>query len=334
MMRSAEEIRAEADRLAWSNNFGTTVVRPPAARPAEDAVEKALRPKLLADFAGQPIARERLEIATGAARLRKRTLEHILLSGPPGLGKTTLALILANEMGGELITTIGPSINKLGELATLLMTMEPNTILFVDEVHRLSKATEEFLYPVLEDGVLDYKVGMKPMRVPLQPFTFIGATTRAGKLSEPMRDRLGLRVVLKTYDLPDMVRIVQRSANLLKMPLTEAACHLIAKRSRGTPRIANNFLRRLRDYADVKAPGQNVTMKLAANALLLEGVDANGLDDLDRRYLRTLVHTYNGGPVGLSTIAATMDVDTETLEDAVEPYLLQEEYISRGQGGR
>ena len=300
----------------------------------DDHVTLALRPVSFDDFTGQEITRERLEIAIQAARKRGETLDHILLSGPPGLGKTTLANIVAKAMGGPLITTSGPAMAKTADIGHLFSQLEPNSVVFVDEIHRLKPAAEEFLYPALEDGCLDLVIDKRPLRMPLAPFTLIGATTRKGNLSAPLRDRLGLDVVLELYPQKDMVAIIERSARMLNLRISEAAMKLVANRSRGTPRVANRFLRRLRDYAEVRAPGKWITEKVATAALRLEGVDEKGLDELDRRYLRTLVNVFMGGPAGLATIGAALDVDAATLEDTVEPYLMREGYIFRGVGGR
>jgi len=300
----------------------------------DDSVTLALRPVSFDDFVGQEMTCERLEIAIQAARKRGQSLDHLLLSGPPGLGKTTIANIVAKAMGGPLITTSGPAMSKIADIGHLFSQLEPNSVVFLDEIHRLKPAAEEFLYPALEDGCLDLIIDKRPLRMPLVPFTLIGATTRKGNLSAPLRDRLGLDVVLELYPQKDMLTIIERSARMLNLRISDAAVKLVAQRSRGTPRVANRFLRRLRDYAEIRAPGKWITEKVASAALRLEGVDQSGLDELDRRYLRVLVNTFMGGPAGLAAIGHALDVDTATLEDTVEPYLMREGYIFRGQGGR
>lgn len=309
-----------------------------AVSEADERVNWSLRPERFDDFVGQRELLERLRIAAEAARGRGEPMEHTLLHGPPGLGKTTLAHVLAAEMGTRAHVTSGPAITRGTDLVGALTRLEAGDLLFIDEIHRMPAAVEEFIYPAMEDHRVDVTVdsGMhgRTVSISLKPFTVIGATTRAGMVSAPLRSRFGVAHHLEFYDARDLLRIVTRSAALLEMVIDEpAALELIASRSRGTPRIVNRLLRRVRDYAQVRAGGA-VTVQTAEEALALEGVDALGLDELDRKYLRAIAMVYDGGPVGLDAIAATMSEDTGTLEDVVEPFLLQIGYLARTRRGR
>ena len=298
----------------------------------------ALRPVRMNEYVGQSELVERLSIALEAVRQRKESMEHVLLHGPPGLGKTTLAHVIATEMGTRLYTTSGPALSKAGDLIGTLTKMGEGDVLFIDEIHRLPAAVEEYIYPAMEDFKVDFTVdsGMhaKVITVGLKPFTLIGATTRAGLLTQPLRSRFGISHHLDYYNLDDLLEILARAIDRLGMnPLSREALAIIASRSRGTPRVALRLLRRVRDFAQVRAAG-SVTPEVAGEALLLEGVDERGLDELDRKYLRTIADTYSGGPVGLEAIAATMGDDASTLEDVVEPYLLQIGFLARTRQGR
>ncbi len=313
------------------------LIAPGPASPAEEAVERALRPKALADYVGQPRIREQLEIFVTAARRRQEALDHLLLFGPPGLGKTTLAHIVAAEMGVNLRQTSGPVLERPGDLAAILTNLEKNDVLFIDEIHRLSPIVEEILYPALEDYQIDIMIGEGPaarsIKLDLQPFTLVGATTRAGMLTNPLRDRFGIVARLEFYDVDDLTKIVARSAALLGAPTDDGGAREIAKRSRGTPRIANRLLRRVRDYAEVKAQGL-VTAPVADAALVMLDVDPVGLDTMDRRLLRAVIEKFSGGPVGLDNVAAAIGEERDTIEDVLEPYLIQQGYLQRTPRGR
>ena len=303
----------------------------------DESLNRSLRPPTLAEYVGQAKVVEKLKIALEAAKRRSEPLEHTLLYGPPGLGKTTLAYIIANAMGSKIITTSGPALERTGDLMGILTNLGEGDILFIDEIHRLQANIEEFLYPAMEDFKVDFVVdkGMfaKTINIPLKKYTLIGATTRAGSLTAPLRNRFGLFFHLEFYDVDDLRQIVRRSARILGTQLDEAGATEIASRARGTPRIANRLLRRVRDYAEVKASGK-ITPELARDALKLEGVDELGLDDLDRNFLSTIIRVYNGGPVGVEAIAATLNEEVDTLVDMVEPFLLQQGFISRTSRGR
>ncbi len=313
------------------------LIAPAPASPAEEAVERALRPKALADYVGQPRIREQLDIFVAAARNRGESLDHLLLFGPPGLGKTTLAHIVAAEMGVNLRQTSGPVLERPGDLAALLTNLEKNDVLFIDEIHRLSPVVEEILYPALEDFQIDIMIGEGPaarsIKLDLQPFTLVGATTRAGMLTNPLRDRFGIVARLEFYSEADLTLIVTRSASLLKAPIDEAGAREIARRSRGTPRIANRLLRRVRDYAEVKAQGV-ITAPVADAALTMLDVDAIGLDTMDRRLLQAVIEKFSGGPVGLDNVAAAIGEERDTIEDVLEPYLIQQGFLQRTPRGR
>ena len=313
------------------------LIAPAPASPAEEAVERALRPKALADYVGQPRIREQLDIFVAAARNRGESLDHLLLFGPPGLGKTTLAHIVAAEMGVNLRQTSGPVLERPGDLAALLTNLEKNDVLFIDEIHRLSPVVEEILYPALEDFQIDIMIGEGPaarsIKLDLQPFTLVGATTRAGMLTNPLRDRFGIVARLEFYNEADLTLIVTRSASLLKAPIDEQGAREIARRSRGTPRIANRLLRRVRDYAEVKAKGI-ITAPVADAALTMLDVDAIGLDTMDRRLLQAVIEKFSGGPVGLDNVAAAIGEERDTIEDVLEPYLIQQGLLQRTPRGR
>ncbi len=305
--------------------------------PQEEAIERALRPKLLDEYVGQAKVREQLEIFIGAAKMRSEALDHVLLFGPPGLGKTTLSHIIAAELGVNLRQTSGPVLEKPKDLAALLTNLEKNDVLFIDEIHRLSPVVEEILYPALEDYQIDIMIGEGPaarsIKLDLQPFTLVGATTRAGMLTNPLRDRFGIVSRLEFYTAEELGRIVKRSAALLKAPMDTAGGEEIAKRSRGTPRIANRLLRRVRDYADVKGVG-HITHDIAQRALAMLDVDPEGFDLMDRKLLEAVIHRFDGGPVGLDNIAASIGEERDTIEDVIEPYLIQQGFLQRTPRGR
>ena len=305
--------------------------------PHEEALERALRPKLLDEYIGQAKAREQLEIFIGAARQRGEALDHVLLFGPPGLGKTTLSHIVAHELGVNLRQTSGPVLEKPKDLAALLTNLERNDVLFIDELHRLSPVVEEILYPALEDYQIDIMIGEGPaarsIKLDLQPFTLVGATTRAGMLTNPLRDRFGIVARLEFYTPEELVLIVRRSAGLLQVPIADEGALEIARRCRGTPRIANRLLRRVRDYAQVKGDG-TITLAIANKALAMLDVDPQGFDIMDRKLLEAVIHRFDGGPVGLDNIAASIGEESGTIEDVIEPYLIQQGYLQRTPRGR
>jgi Holliday junction DNA helicase RuvB len=309
-----------------------------ASRVEEDAqYEVGLRPRALDDYIGQDRVRENLQVAIQAARNRGEALDHVLLYGPPGLGKTTLAYVIGNELGVAVRSTAGPVIERPGDLAAMLTTLGEREVLFIDEIHRLAPSIEEILYPAMEDFELDIMIGQGPsarsVKVPLKPFTLVGATTRAGLLTSPLRARFGIVHRLDFYTDADLEEIVRRSARILDVRLEDDAAREIARRSRGTPRIANRLLRRVRDFAEVRADGR-VTMEVASAALRLLEVDAHGFDDIDRRLLRTIIDKFGGGPVGVNSLAAALSEESDAIEDILEPYLIQIGFLDRTPRGR
>ncbi|MCB1663061.1 MAG: Holliday junction branch migration DNA helicase RuvB [Pseudomonadales bacterium] len=309
----------------------------PQLTAAEERVDYAIRPNSLEEYIGQPAVREQMDIFIRAARGRSEALDHTLIFGPPGLGKTTLANIISHEMGVSIKSTSGPVLEKAGDVAALLTNLEPGDVLFIDEIHRLSPAVEEVLYPAMEDYQLDIMIGEGPaarsIKLDLPKFTLVGATTRAGLLTSPLRDRFGIVQRLEFYSAADLTRIVLRSAELLSVPINEEGAAEIAKRSRGTPRIANRLLRRVRDYAEVKADGV-VAQKIADDALDMLNVDRQGFDHMDRRLLLAMIEKFGGGPVGVDSLAAAISEERDTIEDVLEPFLIQQGYMIRTPRGR
>lgn len=313
------------------------LIAPQTEGRGEEVIDRAIRPKSLADYIGQSAVKEQMDIFLSAAKGRGEPLDHTLIFGPPGLGKTTLASIIANEMGVSLKTTSGPVLDKAGDIAALMTNLEPGDVLFIDEIHRLSPFVEEVLYPAMEDYQLDIMIGEGPaarsIKLDLPPFTLVGATTRAGLLTSPLRDRFGIVQRLEFYNVADLATIVSRSAKILGVDMDEGGALEVARRSRGTPRIANRLLRRVRDFAEVKGDGA-VTQAIADRALDMLNVDVQGFDHLDRRLLLAMIEKFDGGPVGVESLAAAISEERGTIEDVIEPYLIQQGYVMRTPRGR
>ena len=313
------------------------LVAPDSGSEAEESLDRTIRPKVLDEYIGQEPVREQMNVFIAAARGRGEPLDHTLIFGPPGLGKTTLAHVIANEMGVDLKATSGPVLEKAGDIAALMTNLEPGDVLFIDEIHRLSPFVEEVLYPAMEDYQLDIIIGEGPaarsIKLDVPPFTLVGATTRAGLLTSPLRDRFGIVQRLEFYSVPELARVIQRSSDILGIPLDGEGAGEIARRSRGTPRIANRLLRRVRDYAEVRAQGQ-VDAAVATAALDMLNVDRHGFDHLDRRLLSLLIEKFDGGPAGVESLAAALSEERGTIEDILEPYLIQQGYIMRTSRGR